>query len=371
MHPVRFAALALAALPCIAAAEPIAMTADRWDTGGEVAFVEKDGRAAIRVGGGDETGQKLKGGEADLKGSDFATGTIEVDLLASGARDFVGLIFRADAEGNGEMFYLRPHMNNMPDSTQYTPVHHGNLAWQIFAGDGFESQVRFDYGKWMHVRADIYAHSARISVDGRTVLVIPHLKSANTHGTLGLTAANGAHFANFTVTPIADYRDPAPPVAEPPLAPGSVAAWQVSPAMPEAEATAHAARADWAGIAWTRLPVETNGIANLSRAGPDAGDKHSFVARFTARSAAARTVPMQFGFSDQVHVYLNGQLLYAGADLQGSRDYRFLGIVGLWDTLFLPLRAGTNDVVFVVTDNTNGGTAAAAKFDPADAVTLE
>jgi hypothetical protein len=79
---------------------------------------------------------------------------------------------------------------------------------------------------------------------------------------------------------------------------------------------------------------------------------------------------MHFGFSDAVRVYLNGAPLYEGADLQFSRDYRFLGHVGFWDSLFVPLRAGRNDVAFVVTDNTNGGTAAAARFDPDSPVTI-
>ena len=49
---------------------------------------------------------------------------------------------------------------------------------------------------------------------------------------------------------------------------------------------------------------------------------------------------------------------------------RFLGIVGFWDSLFLPLRAGENEVAFVVTDETNGGTAAAARFAPDAAVAM-
>ena len=110
--------------------------------------------------------------------------------------------------------------------------------------------------------------------------------------------------------------------------------------------------------------METNGIANLSKAGTDADDRHSFIARFRLSSASAHRELMQFGFSDAVRVYLNGAPLYEGADLQGSRDYRFLGHVGFWDSVFLPLRKGVNDIAFVVTDETNGGTAAAARFEP-------
>ncbi len=147
--------------------------------------------------------------------------------------------------------------------------------------------------------------------------------------------------------------------------------WQVTPAITRKEAFARASKSNWAGVKWQPIAVETNGIANLSKAGPDADDRHSFIARFRLDSATAHRELMQFGFSDQVRVYLNGAPLYEGADLQGSRDYRFLGHVGFWDSLFLPLRKGSNDVVFVVTDETNGGTAAAAKFDDQSSITIE
>jgi hypothetical protein len=173
------------------------------------------------------------------------------------------------------------------------------------------------------------------------------------------------------VTPIENYRDPNPAPPEPSLPAGSVAAWQVSPAMTEADALARVARRDWSGIDWQLVPAESNGIGNLSRAGADGDDRHSHIARFTVRSAAAQTVPMEFGFSDSVRVFLNGRPLYAGADLQGSRDYRFLGIVGFWDSLSLPLAAGANEITFVVTDGTNGGVAAAARFPAEAAITFE
>jgi hypothetical protein len=69
---------------------------------------------------------------------------------------------------------------------------------------------------------------------------------------------------------------------------------------------------------------------------------------------------MQVAFSDDVRVYLNGTPLYEGSDRQGSRDYRFLGHAGFWDTAFLDLKPGVNQVALVVTDPTNGGTAAGA-----------
>ncbi len=63
---------------------------------------------------------------------------------------------------------------------------------------------------------------------------------------------------------------------------------------------------------------------------------------------------IRFGFSDRVRVYLNGTLLFAGDDSYVSRDYRFLGTVGLFDELVLPLRQGRNEIRFAVTEGFGG-----------------
>ena len=60
--------------------------------------------------------------------------------------------------------------------------------------------------------------------------------------------------------------------------------------MAEADAMARAARRDWTGIAWQTVPTESHGIANLSRAGANGEGRITYAARFTVRSAAARTV---------------------------------------------------------------------------------
>ena len=345
------------------------MTADHWDVQGTAGFEVRDGRDTLRLG--NFKGTPVGGGQANLKGVQFATGVIEFDMLITGERDFVGPVFRQVQDGFGEVIYLRPHLNGKPDAIQYTPVVNNNLAWQIFTGPGFEAETTFPLSKWMHVRTDVFETSAAVSIDGKEVLHVPYLKGKSGSGEVGVVALAGGDFiANFSVEPIVNYRDPeaAPPIA--PLPAGSVTSWKVTPAITQDEAFARAAKSNWAGVNWQTVAVETNGIANLSKAGPDADDRHSFIARFTVNSRSAHRELLQFGFSDAVRVYVNGIPLYEGADLQFSRDYRFLGHVGFWDAVFLPLKAGSNDIAFVVTDDTNGGTAAAAKLDPHSLVTI-
>lgn len=363
-----FAAVMWAFAPLPTTAQSVPMTADRWELQAEARFVEHDGRPAIRMGSG--PGVPLKGGQAALNGVEFSTGVIEYDVQVGSHRDFVYLMFRADETDNAETFYIRPHQSGNPDATQYTPIVNGNLAWQIFTGEGFTSAVRYKPDQWMRVRLDVYRDSALVTIDGEPALAVPDLKSPSRTGSVAFIANAGAYISNFSLTPIADYENPVPPPAPAPLPAGAVAAWRVSPPMGKDEAMTRAAAGDWTGVEWNRIPVETHGVANLSLTGAREPEKQTAIARFTLNSDGARTATMRFGFSDAVRVFLNGRPLYEGADAQSSRDYRFLGIVGFWDTLFLPLQAGANEVVFVVTEPTNGGWAAAARVEPQSGVSI-
>jgi hypothetical protein len=361
MKILLIAICGLVAMPV--GAEPIPMTPDRWEIEGQGGFETADGRQILRLGS--EPGQPRKGGQANIKQLEFATGVIEFDIRLPDDREFSGPIFRQAEGGQAEIVYFRPHLNGKPDAIQYTPVVNGSLAWQIFTGQGFEAEATYPIDRWFRVRADIYISSATVSVDGKPVLRIHDLKNGLKPGSLGFAALmGGTRLANLNVQTIADYRDPEQIPPRQPLAAGTVLAWQVSEALTQSEGQARAARSDWRGLKWHPIAVEDNGIANLSKAGPDEGDRHSYIARFNLRSDVAKRVPMEFCFSDKVRIYLNGDPIYEGADLQASRDYRFLGHVGFWDTAFLPLKAGTNQIAFVVTDDTNGGTAAAARFRP-------
>jgi len=363
-------ALAAAQAASPTAPAPIPLTADHWDVDGEVAFETRDGRPGMRLGA-PVTG-KRSGAVANIKGLSFTTGIVEYDVMLPDAMEFSGPIFHQPDTLTGEYIYFRPHMNGKPDAIQYTPVVNGNLNWQIFSGPGFEAQGSFPLNRWMRVRLDIYASSASVSVDGKPLLAIPELKNGGLAGTLGFASLmGGTYYANVSVRPIDGYRDPAPPAPAKAMPVGLVQTWQVSEALTQADAFSRAAGRSWNGLPWHSIKVESNGIANLAKAGPDGDDEHSFIARFSLISQGARSVPMQFGFSDDVRIYVNGAPLYEGSDRQNSRDYRFLGHVGFWDTVYLPLKSGDNDIAFVVTDPTNGGTAAAAIIAPEAGLRLQ
>ena len=94
---------------------------------------------------------------------------------------------------------------------------------------------------------------------------------------------------------------------------------------------------------------------------------NTVVAALTLRSDRDQVARVRFGFSDRVRVFLNGHLLYAGDDAYTTRDYRFLGTMGLFDELTLPLQAGDNELWFVVSVNF-GGCGVVAEIAPTDGV---
>jgi hypothetical protein len=62
--------------------------------------------------------------------------------------------------------------------------------------------------------------------------------------------------------------------------------------------------------------------------------------------------------------------LIAFARYVRSRDYRFLGSIGWYDTIYLPLVAGDNELVVAVSEDL-GGWGLQARFPDPSGLTLE
>lgn len=313
----------------------------------------------------------LRDGAAWLRDSHFQNGTIEFDIAFSEALGFPGIAFRAVTHDDYELFYLRENLSGQPHATQYTPVLHGLYAWQIYAGPAWEATARWTYDRWMHVKLVVSGSRAELYVDGDSVQVIPRLRGPQGAGEVGVLAAPGAaRFADLVVRP-----EQAPPGGAPPAVHDSAPAdivrtWRVSTPFAESLMTGVADLAAVPGPAtWDTLGIEERGIANLARLAGNGNGRNTVVAAVTITSDRARTVPVRFGFSDRVRVYLNGRMLYAGNDGFGTHDPDFLGIVGLFDELALPLKRGPNELWFAVSE-TFGGWAITAALPDREGITV-
>jgi hypothetical protein len=74
-------------------------------------------------------------------------------------------------------------------------------------------------------------------------------------------------------------------------------------------------------------------------------------ARTTIDSDRDQVKRLLLGYSDEVSVFLNGEILYRGRSAQGFRDPGFLGIVNPEnDVVYLRLKKGRNDLTLAVSE---------------------
>lgn len=361
---------ALAALACIAAlpaaqAEDIAMSDDNWRFTSETAeIISYQGAPAL----------SLFNATAWLEGDEFRDGTIEFKVSFPNLRGFLGVRFRARDGDNYEHFYLRPHQSGLPDANQYTPVFHGNTGWQIYYGPRYSASTEYRFGDWVEVKLVVSGDVADIYIDSDApVLHVADLKRETAAGAIGFDSfLTHAFVKDVRVTPQKRPTLAGKAAAQPELPQHIVSEWRVSvPAPPLANpADAEALNAALEAATWTRLAVEENGIANLGRLGSAENGRNLIFARLTVDAERAMTRRLDFGYSDKVTVFVNGAPVYSGNNTYRSRDYRYLGTVGLFDTVFIPLTEGKNDIVFAV-EEAFGGWAISAAFDDIEGIAVE
>ncbi|MGA0198184.1 MAG: family 16 glycoside hydrolase [Prochlorotrichaceae cyanobacterium] len=347
----------------------IPFDSDRWEINAEESEVKP------YLG---ETALFLKGGFATLKDANFTNGIIEFDIAFSDERGFMGVVWRYQDPKNHEKFYMRPHQSGNPDANQYTPVINGITGWQLYFNPGrYTVPAVYPYDQWMHVKVIVSGKEAAIYLNDaeEPSLFIQDMKRDIEAGSIGIEVEAFApgHFANFSYVnldnpPIGEPADPLPP-----LPAGTVSAWSVSNAFEESfvENKFSLSPADLQGLTWDTVQSDPLGIANLALVQGVEGEKNTTFARVRILSDRDQIKPLQFGFSDWARVYFNNQLLYAGNNKVRSRDYRFLGTIGLFDQLYLPLKKGENELWIAVSENFPfGGWGVQAAFSDQDGITF-
>ena len=302
----------------------------------------------------------LKGGFATIKDSEFTDGIIEYDIAFGEQRGFLGHVWRLQDFGNFEHFYMRPHQSGNPDACQYTTVYNNISSFQLDSGiEESSAMLTYPFNEWLHVKSIVSGKNAEIYVDDmeKPALVINELKRDIEPGKVGLFVESDlapAHYANFSYTSTSN-----PPlkteIKPPEKAPeGTVRSWLVSNSFQEQYLDNKYQlfiEEEKENLNWTKLVADNSGITNLSKIQGITDGKNTVFARTKIVADRDTIKQLKFGFSDRVKVYLNGQLLYGGNDAVISRDYRFLGTVGLFDELYLPLKAGDNELWMAVSED--------------------
>jgi sugar lactone lactonase YvrE len=337
--------LAFAASGTLAGDEMIPFDSDRWDI--------QAGRVVEYLGQTAFTGRAL------LKGVDFQNGVIEVDIACDGSRAFAGLLFRVQSNENLENFYVRPHKSNLPDALQYQPVINGSSTWQIYSDEGFTAAATIPHKSWFHVKMEISGTQARVFLhnEDRPSLIITDLKHGASKGTIGVSGPpNGsAHFANFRYRLDDELDFEAPPRFESPY--GMVTDWQLSQSfkISEVDLEQYPDAKLRETIEWKPVKTDVSGHVNVSRYISRVGNEPDVVfAKTTLHSAEDAAKKLAIGYSDVVTVYLNGEILFTGLSEFRRRDPTFIGVMGLNDIIYLPLKKGENELLLSVAESFGG-----------------
>ncbi len=320
----------------------VAVDSERWQlAGGRV--VEHLGRPALAGG-------------ATLTDVEFLNGSIEVDVAVTGATSYPGIDFRITPDGDGESIYLRPHrIARYGDGVQYTPKFNSVSCWQLYNGHGATAGLDIPAGEWLTLRLEVVGDRARVFVGDseRPILVVDDLKGDFSAGSVGVRgpADGSAFFSNFqySLDPPEDFG--VEPWRDSP--PGVITDWQVSEPLSSEVADADELPSEEVleAVTWSPVVVESSGLVNLSRDVPRSGPTpDSVFVRTTIRTDHAGPRPLDIGYSDHATVYLNGRPVFTGRSAYRERDASFLGILGPFDTIYLPLVEGDNELVVKVSE---------------------
>lgn len=355
-----FAAVMLTAAQ-VAAAQPrrLDFTDPAWKLSGEDTKVETYlGQTALR----------LRSGAAQRPDVRFGDGTIELDVAVTAHRSFVYVQLRIQSEGEREEFYLRPHKSGLPDAMQYAPVFQDESNWQLYHGPGYTAAAELPAATWIHVRIVVSGDRAAVFVgDVDEPQLITPLARGSRPGFIGLrgfiSRATPAglytgNFANLVVRPgEVPFEFPERQAADQPPA-GTITHWRVSPAfVPQDGAVQELPEEILSPDAWTTLAAEPSGLLVLGRhvAKPPEVRRAAVAARVVVHSREAAIRRFNFGYSDEVSVFLNGRLLFSGNNTYSFNFPRRQGLITLEQgALYLPLREGANELLLAVSDSFGG-----------------
>ncbi|MEM8898118.1 MAG: hypothetical protein AAGC85_08435 [Bacteroidota bacterium] len=301
----------------------------------------------------------MENGTALHKEASLQDGIIEFDISFNEARRFMGVHFRKTDPLNYEEFYVRPHQSGNPDATQYTPVFNGNAAWQLYHGEGHSAAYSYNFGEWIHVKLLISGNQMDIFINdmSQPFLHVHELKMELAEGAIGFSnSLSGGYFANLTYTPMDAPQLMSKEKKHSPEA-GIITSWEVSPAFFSGNlkgVNSLKDLPDFKALKWETAETEYSGLLNLSRFSEVGPNSNTILVRAQIESDRETVKRIELGYSDQVFAFVNGQLVYSGQNNFRSRDYRYLGTIGFFDAVYVPLKKGKNTVYFAISENFGG-----------------
>lgn len=293
-----------------ASAEIIPFDDPRWKfVGDDTEVISMDGNPVLST----------TDGGAYIANANFENGVIGFDVMfPDDSQGFSGATWRMQPDGSYEHFYIRPHLNNKPDSSQYTPVFQHDTGWQIYFGSNYSAILPIKYQEWAHVKIVVSGDMAEIYVDSiEPVLVIGDLKADLNAGDVGVSSTFApAYYKDFSLEikenpHITGKAEPETPVTE-----NLLNTFQIS----EPVSDTITAPGAYTGT-WTKADTETNGALNISRYKQRSNGHNTVLIKLEVVSETEQIKKFLFGYSDDVMVFVKGRPVAGGTNIYQSRDY--------------------------------------------------
>ena len=298
-----------------------------------------------------------------LKNQVFTNGTIEYDVELIGM-GFPGINFRmSDDKKYGENFYIRSFGAVSAENRttlQYAAIMDGMSIWDLT--DEYQSGAVINQQGWNHVKLVVSGKQMKVYVNDMTrpALIVPELEAQRDAGSISLSG--NVIYANLVIKPnateglsaevgyISTYNDTR-----------YIRNWKVSPTinfpfgkdivmpLPSAHGKLNASELPDSTTVWTDIKAESRGVVNLSRKfGSMPNDERRLAwIKTTIHATKAQEKKLNFGFSDEVWVFINGQILYIDKNYFGTPSQKIpRARCTIENTSFtVPLKEGENEIL--------------------------
>ena len=236
----------------------------------------------------------------------------------------------------------------------------GISPWQLYFGRKYSFPYEYHYNDWTHVKLVVNNNKAQVYLNhsekpNHSWKLYHDLKE----GGVSLTGGNaqGMHLANIKIDAanyeLKDYT----PLSRTPIE-GLIPSWELSDKFEEkmlddpSKINMLIKERKWKH----RIDVEEGTAANISNAVQLRDDipGNTVFAKIEINATESMSKLFEFGYSDRVVVILNGKPIYRGNNRFRSRDYRYLGTIGLFDAVYLELKKGKNTLLLAVSEDFGG-----------------
>ena len=327
------------------------MAEDRWEAEpGSVEFIE---HRSVRAARGIDGSSQLF-----LKDVEFTNGTIEFDVELNDP-GFVGINFRESVDRKeAENFYVRAFWPVSPFSRttlQYATIVDGNLLWDLT--DDYQAAATIRQEGWNHIKLVISGRQMMVYVNDlqTPAMHVPILEGMLNSG--GISLSGNAVFSNLVIRPNVTEELPSKPGYDPTQNDSRyLRSWMVTEptTFPFERAIVNSDIPD-STTSWTPITAEHRSLINLSRhfgITPE-GERRLVWLKTTITSETVQQRRLDFGFSDEVWILINGQILLV--------DKNYFGSPGMKEprgrctienaSVMLPLREGENELMIGVANN--------------------